>query len=119
MKVNVIPIVMGMVDYANILPKDSYIDTRDFTGPQHLASYIKYVVRHKNVYNQYLRNKNSLDCINTLDYLPKPCRLCKRLHELRGKKRVVHDLARKFSKRKCADPKKYFDPAMLQDNAYT
>ena len=107
-KLDVVPIVMGAVNYANILPKGSYIDVRDFRSPQALATYLKFLDRNKDVYNQYLRNKNSLYCFNTVQYLPKQCHLCKGLHELRAKSgRVVHDLASFISNRQCSQLKHF------------
>ena len=114
MKLDVVPVVMGAVDYAKILPRDSYIDARDFSSARMLAAYLKHLHRNNSKYNQYLRNKNSLDCFNTVTYLPRLCALCKGLHDVRaqshgqGKVRVVHDLSRFMSSRQCIQPRHFF-----------
>uniref|UniRef100_X2B8R5 Fucosyltransferase n=1 Tax=Capitella teleta TaxID=283909 RepID=X2B8R5_CAPTE len=50
---NVVPIVMGAVDYANMRPKDSYIDVQDFESPKALAKFLKYLDKNSTAYNEY------------------------------------------------------------------
>ncbi|ELU17009.1 hypothetical protein CAPTEDRAFT_79000, partial [Capitella teleta] len=50
--VNVIPIVMGSVDYANMLPKGTYIDVRDYKSPKQLAAYLHEIDTDDEAYNE-------------------------------------------------------------------
>lgn len=52
MDLDVVPIVMGLIDYSQILPRDSYIDARDFKSPKELANHLNYLSKHDWQYNQ-------------------------------------------------------------------
>ena len=106
-KLNVIPIVMGAVDYSNMRPKNSFIDVRDFSSPRDLARHLHYLNKHNTAYNQYIRNKNSLDCLPTYPYMPWECKLCQFVHSLAGTKRIVYDLASFWGSKTCIPPKQY------------
>lgn len=97
MDLDVVPIVMGSVNYSALLPKDSYIDVMDYESPYHLAQHLKKLNMDDNLYNQYIRNKKSLTCKHILisNWL---CMLCKRLHQ------VIHRLDQFWGERKCHDP---------------
>ena len=99
--VDSVPIVMGNVDYAKIMPKDSFIDVRDFHSSKHLAQYLMYLDKHEWAYNQYIRNKNSLVCSLLHKYMPWECILCHRLHQLRSTRKVVYDLAHFWGSHRC------------------
>eukprot|EP00914_Ancora_sagittata_P002100 GHVO01004788.1.p1 GENE.GHVO01004788.1~~GHVO01004788.1.p1 ORF type:complete len:390 (+),score=6.48 GHVO01004788.1:223-1392(+) len=107
LKMNIVPIVLGAVDYSTILPKDTYINARDFRSPKELADFLKGVMSDKDVYNGYIRRKNALACHATVPYMPKQCFLCKRLHEIHSMKRerIVHDLSAMYGKHHCIDPR--------------
>ncbi|ELT95998.1 hypothetical protein CAPTEDRAFT_113412 [Capitella teleta] len=104
-----VPIVFGSVDYANILPRNSYIDVRDFASPKKLAAYIKHLDANDELYNQYLRNKHSLNCRLVQRYMPWHCRLCKNLHRMEGQKKVIYDLGRFWGSRRCQSPIDFHD----------
>ncbi|ELU10217.1 hypothetical protein CAPTEDRAFT_64958, partial [Capitella teleta] len=78
MKMNIIPIVMGSVDYSTLLPRDTYINARDFETPEKLAVFLKKLIKDKKAYNGYVQRKSALDCHATMPYMPKQCFLCKR-----------------------------------------
>ena len=80
---DVVPVVMGAADYANYLPKDSFLDVRDFEGPEDLANYLHYLNKNDDLYNQYIRNKNSMVCESLEEKVPWECSLCRYLHEHR------------------------------------
>jgi Glycosyltransferase family 10 (fucosyltransferase). len=40
MEYDVVPIIYGDADYANVLPPDSYINVMDFGSPEDLADYL-------------------------------------------------------------------------------
>ncbi|ELU12013.1 hypothetical protein CAPTEDRAFT_77069, partial [Capitella teleta] len=50
MNLNVVPVVMGGVEYSNIMPKDSFIDVRDFNSAKDLAKYISYLNNNDTAY---------------------------------------------------------------------
>ncbi|ELU01962.1 hypothetical protein CAPTEDRAFT_143979 [Capitella teleta] len=102
MKPNVVPIVMGAVDYGAILPTGSYIDVRDFHSPRHLAWYLNYLNRNPEAYNNYLRHKGSLKL--SRKFMPRECIFCKRLHELNGQTSIVYGLDAFWSSRRCIEP---------------
>ena len=103
LNLDVIPIVRGGVDYANLMPKDSFIDVKDFESPKDLADYLHYLDKHDDLYNQYIRNKNSLIC-EPVQKIPWECILCKTLHELKGVRKVVHSLESFWGSRRCIQP---------------
>ncbi|ELT89524.1 hypothetical protein CAPTEDRAFT_88424, partial [Capitella teleta] len=53
-KANVIPVVLGAVDYANILPKDSFIDSRDFGSVKQLTEFLIKLSKDPKRYNSYI-----------------------------------------------------------------
>ena len=115
MSMDVVPIVMGLADYSNMLPKDSYIDVRDFPTPKALANYLKVLGKSPARYNQYIRNKNSLTCYLRYPYMPWECLLCERLHKLRGSKSIVYDLAGFWGRSQCLTPKQFFSRSPNDD----
>jgi hypothetical protein len=108
LSLNVVPVVMGGVDYSTLLPSDTFIDTKDFKSPEHLAGFLKHLVEDRDEYNGYIRRKNALDCFSTEGFEPKQCYLCRRLHEIHNQGRRVHrvayNLSALYSDRHCAKP---------------
>lgn len=115
MPLDVVPVVMGMADYSNMLPKDSYIDVRDFPSPKALANYLKVLDKNPQQYNQYIRNKNSLMCYLKYPYMPWECTLCERIHQLKGSRSIVYDLARFWGRSQCLTPKLFFNRSPEND----
>lgn len=114
MGVDVVPIVMGAVTYGNILPKNSFIDVRDYDSPKHLADYLHYLNNNDAAYNQYLRNKGSLKASN-VGMLPLQCTICMKLHEAKDHITIVHELDAFWSSRRCIPPKDFFKYRALND----
>ena len=107
---DVVPVVLGAADYANIMPRDSFIDVRDFASPKDLAQYLHYLDEHDDLYNQYISNRRSLVCNHMFAYsMPWECRLCKYLHEHRRETKVVHSIDSFWGSRRCAKPSHFFD----------
>ena len=104
---DVVPIVRGAVDYTKFIPSDSYIDVRDFQGPKELAQYLQYLNQHDDLYNQYIRNKNSLDCTYAMK-MPWECLLCQTLHNQKGERKVIHSLDNFWGVKRCTPPN-YFN----------
>ncbi|ELU07138.1 hypothetical protein CAPTEDRAFT_228957 [Capitella teleta] len=115
MKMDIVPVVMGLVDYSNMLPKDSYIDVRDFPSPAALANYLKFLDENPAMYNEYIRNKNSLICYLKYPYMPWECTLCERMHELRGTRGIVYDVGKFWGSSQCLSPKQFFAKPVADD----
>ncbi|XP_069127223.1 glycoprotein 3-alpha-L-fucosyltransferase A-like [Argopecten irradians] len=75
-----IPIVLGArrEDYAQVLPKHSYIHVEDFQSPEELGQYLNLLDKNDDLYNEYFKWKQTGDKImNALNW----CRVCTLLHE--------------------------------------
>ena len=108
LNIDVVPVVMGLVNYSKIFPPDSYIDVRDFKSPTDLAEYLLHLNRNHNLYNQYLRNKGSLVCLPMVQPVLWECKLCQYLHKKAGHKSIVHNLNAFWGiESRCVSPKIY------------
>ncbi|XP_021363143.1 glycoprotein 3-alpha-L-fucosyltransferase A-like [Mizuhopecten yessoensis] len=75
-----IPIVLGArkEDYAQVLPKHSYIHVEDFESTQKLGEYLNLLDKNDTLYNEYFKWKETGDkIIDDLNW----CRVCTLLHE--------------------------------------
>jgi hypothetical protein len=103
---NVIPVVLGAADYANILPKGSYIDIRDFKTIKELAEFMLELIKDPVRYNSYIERKNAHTCDFPLDY---PCTLCEYLHKHRHETQIVFDAQTFWSvEQRCVSPKDFY-----------
>ncbi|ELT93696.1 hypothetical protein CAPTEDRAFT_75687, partial [Capitella teleta] len=50
LELNIAVVVMGGVNYGDILPKDSFIDVRDYSSPKNLAQYINFLDKNDDAY---------------------------------------------------------------------
>lgn len=100
---NIIPVVLGHVNYSHIMPRDSYIDIRNFKSPRSLADLLKNIDKDDKLYNSWARRKMSLKC-SAPKNTPYECRLCEYLHKYQGQKQTV-DVAKFWSiQNQCVDP---------------
>ncbi|ELT97101.1 hypothetical protein CAPTEDRAFT_74498, partial [Capitella teleta] len=60
--ISAIPIVLGSVNYTNILPDGVYLNIKDFKSPKDLADRLKAIDRDDDKFNDFIRRKNSLIC---------------------------------------------------------
>ncbi|XP_033738675.1 glycoprotein 3-alpha-L-fucosyltransferase A-like [Pecten maximus] len=75
-----VPIVLGArkEDYAQVLPKHSYIHIEDFESPEKLGEYLNLLDKNDTLYNEYFKWKETGDKImDDLNW----CRVCTLLHE--------------------------------------
>ena len=91
MSINIVPIVLGHVNYSQMLPPHSYIDVRDFDSPKHLAAFLKRVDANDKLYNEYFRWKTRYRC-GAVGKNNVPCDLCRHLHKTRGHQERVKNL---------------------------
>lgn len=105
-RATVVPVVLGEVDYSNILPEGTFIDVRDFKSPQELAEYLIMLDKNDTLYNQYIEKMMSMDC--TISYTFE-CDLCEYLHIHRYETQLVYDAASFWSPdRRCISPKDFY-----------
>lgn len=108
LKYNIIPVLLGLHDYKNMLLKDSYIDIRHFKTPNLLAQYLDYVDHNNDVFNRYIRRKRSMHC-EPVHQLPFSCRLCHYLHVNQNHEKKITDVSQLWSaNHQCWDPKRFY-----------
>jgi hypothetical protein len=73
----IIPIVMGLGDYAKDGPPNSSINVNDFTSVKALADYIKLLDRDQDAYLSYFKWKENFVAYKRLPY----CELCAKLND--------------------------------------
>ena len=61
----IIPVFMGLSYHDSPLPPGSYIDVRNFSSPNHLAEYLKYLDRNDNAFMEYFTNRSYYECRHT------------------------------------------------------
>ncbi|ELT97623.1 hypothetical protein CAPTEDRAFT_119285 [Capitella teleta] len=105
-KANVIPVVLGAADYANILPKDSFIDSRDFGSVKEMADFLIKLTKDPERYNSYIENIHAYDCRFPMKF---ECNLCEYLHNHRHERQVVLDAQSFWSvEQRCVSPKDFY-----------
>ena len=90
MSVDIVPVVLGHVNYSHMLPVHSYIDVRDFTSPRLLGDYLKRLDANDTLYNEYFRWKARHRC--GLRDFNNACDLCQYLHDTNGRQQRVDDV---------------------------
>jgi hypothetical protein len=103
-RLDVVPVVLGLADYSKMIPNDTFINVKDFPSPKELAEYLHKLDRDPEMYNQYIRNRNSLKCSLMHEYKPWECILCERMHAMAGKTSVVNDLNKAWGLEQCMSP---------------
>jgi hypothetical protein len=108
---NVIPVVMGLPDYSDFLPPGSYLDVRNFSSPQKLASFMQGINKDDRLYNDFIEAKKRYKCVSEVDQksVPYACRLCHYLHKNKYVREIVYDI-RKFwgPHERCQTPRDFF-----------
>ena len=74
---NTVALLMGGLNYAEILPPYSYISVSDFKSAKELANYLLYLDTNTNEYLKYFKWKNTW----FVDYRPPICGLCEALND--------------------------------------
>ena len=90
MSINIVPVVLGLANYSQLLPPHSYIDVRDFASPKHLVEYLKLLDANDSLYNEYFRWKTHYRCGAVSHNIA--CDLCRYLHDTRGRQQNVKNL---------------------------
>ncbi|KAL7644194.1 UNVERIFIED_CONTAM: hypothetical protein RMT77_005020 [Armadillidium vulgare] len=85
LKLGIIPVTFGAVNYTEFAPPHSFIDAKDFSTEMELASYMKKVASNATLYNEYFKWREDYDVDVGLPYKPLICDLCKKLHSPEAK----------------------------------
>jgi alpha-1,3-fucosyltransferase len=75
----IIPIVLGGSNYAEMMPKKSYINVRDYESAEQLANYLKYLDQNETAYAEYFEWQRYFRA--NVDFSTAFCHLCQSLHE--------------------------------------
>ena len=109
---NIVPVVLGNVDYASILPPHSYIDVRDYGSARDLGRYLNYLSTNSTAYAEYFAWKKRYVCFNGVPTPSPACRLCQYLNTNYGVKTKVKSISEFWSrKRRCKTPQEYYNNA--------
>ena len=100
-----VPIVLGLGNYSQELPRGSYIDIKNFTSPRHLADYLKEVMHSEELYSSYhaWRRREQLANNNIL------CNICEYIYANQGKEQIIPDIGQVWNgTHSCIEPEHYY-----------
>ncbi len=82
LSLNLVPVIMGGANYANILPGKYAINVLDFDSPGELAKYLLYLDKDDSAYQEYFSWKSQY-FVQDVHYLRRQlfCRICEILHD--------------------------------------
>ena len=100
MKMNVVPVVMGIANYSSILPPHSYIDVRDFKTVSDLAEFLKLLDKHNDLYNAYFLWKRYYDVFDWHMGTRFACSLCEYMNRSDGNTKTYHSISAFWNKNK-------------------
>ena len=95
---NPLPIVMGGGPYDPYLPRGSYLDVNQFSGPKALADHLHFLDTNDEEYNKYFQWKINYTC----QWVNPHCSLCDSLYELRNKRNVARNMHQVFGQYQCS-----------------
>ncbi|XP_071110005.1 alpha-(1,3)-fucosyltransferase C-like [Haliotis cracherodii] len=101
---DIVPVVRGGASYGKLLPRGTYIDTADFSSPEKLANYLKYLDSNNTAYAEILRRKSQYtitDPKSTLD--SSLCDICVKLHDLDRFGNTYYDVNKWWNKDSCSN----------------
>ncbi|XP_067671896.1 3-galactosyl-N-acetylglucosaminide 4-alpha-L-fucosyltransferase FUT3-like [Haliotis asinina] len=76
---NILPIVRGKANYAQIYPKDLFLNTADFRSPHDLVKHLKYLKNNRDIYVEYLKRRAQY---RVWGRGLGECNICSRLHQV-------------------------------------
>ncbi|GIY49959.1 glycoprotein 3-alpha-L-fucosyltransferase A [Caerostris darwini] len=88
---DIVPVVMGALDYSLLIPKNSFINAVHYPEPKTLAETLLKIASNSSEYIEFLKNKALFKAF--LD--PWMCRLCDRLHSYTGES-ILKDVEKWF-----------------------
>ena len=105
LNIDVVPIVLGGANYSKFLPSETFVDVRDFTSPEKLAKFLKFLDKRKDLYTDYLLRKRAMVCAEEEPYV---CRLCKHLHATKRKVTRINLLNAWNKTKHCINPENFY-----------
>ena len=110
MNYNILPVVLGGANYSQIAPPKSYIDTKDFSNPKELASYLNYLLKNQNAYDEYFEWKSYFKVYNTHEeYMAKAmCHLCEKLNSVTSQEKTYENINDWWKKQVCVSKQSIF-----------
>ena len=82
----IVPIVLGNADYEKYLPKHSYINIKDFSTPEKLATYLKRLDKDEKLYNEYFNWTKAYTCHSSVPGMSMACSICRHANENMNRK---------------------------------
>ena len=103
---NVIQVVRGGVDYDNLLPNDTFINTAKFPDVKALTQYLSNIGSDQERYVAYLRRKNAYEAYTEkFTYKNSMCDLCRKLNHKQSHRKSYIDIHEYIQKTKvCVQP---------------
>merc|ERR1711976_231561 len=108
MKKPIVGVALGASDYSKYVPKETFIDVRDFYSPKDLADYLLRLDNNNDEYNAILHKKKQYD-INFDNEEKHICDICKAVYKSRHKVDILPDAEEFYSPPKnCHTPKEFY-----------
>ncbi|XP_053391831.1 alpha-(1,3)-fucosyltransferase C-like [Mercenaria mercenaria] len=96
-------VVRGGANYERLLPKNTYINTADFSNISTLADYLSNLGNDKERYIEFLRNKDKYVSIRW--HANRNCEICRRLNNLSKYRKTYTSLKEYLTDGQCFRPK--------------
>ncbi|ELT94754.1 hypothetical protein CAPTEDRAFT_124454 [Capitella teleta] len=87
---NVIPVVMGLVNYSSIVTPGTFIDVRDFQSVKALTDYLSYLDNNNTAFNEIIERRRATNCTQNFQY-KSVCQLCHYLHQNKDRRQTIQD----------------------------
>ena len=101
---DVILVVRGGANYSKLLPPKTYIDTSAFNSSYSLANYLLYVGNNKDVFIDYLMEKDRYVAKELFQMTDNYCRICEKLNHLHENRRMIGDIVPMLYTNQCSQP---------------
>jgi hypothetical protein len=79
-KLPIIPVVFGQVDYTRFIPQSAFIDMREFSSLSELADRLIQIRNNSTLYQEYFKWKKDFIWTTFSQFMTPFCDLCLRLH---------------------------------------
>lgn len=101
-QVTVLPVVMGLANYSQLLPENTYLSVFDYSSPKVLAQEMHKMITNASLFNQYMIQKMALKQVASEGFL---CNVCDYAHDHRKEIQTMEDITKFWSvSRKCRKP---------------
>lgn len=105
----IVPIVLGGADYKTFLPPHSYIDVKNFSSPNALATYLYKLDKNDTLYNEYFAWRKNYTCYDAIPGLHnRVCVICKFINENINKTNTIANVNNIWSRDSCTPATVYY-----------